>query len=166
MSLATWAYAVVSNLFLFGQDWGSFLTYQNGAVSWNLHALEQPGAAIGMFSLNNPAWTLAIELSFYLVAPFLVRRHFLMLALSAFALQAIRYHAYHIGWFSYGTDNRFFPFELGLFLYGALLYWAKDLLRPDVLLQAPISLTCLPLPSLLPTYFAHGISPFSALAHR
>src|SRR5260370_3725740 len=160
MSLATWAYAVVSNLFLFGQDWGSFLTYQNGAVSWNLHALEQPGAAIGMFSLNNPAWTLAIELSFYLVAPFLVRRHFLMLALSAFALQAIRYHAYHIGWFSYGTDNRFFPFELGLFLYGALLYRANDLLRADVRLQAPIALTCLALAVVMPSYFRDGAFQF------
>ena len=75
-----------------------------------------------MFHIVTPAWTLSIELSFYLIAPFVVRRHFLLLALSAFALQAIRYQAYHVGWLSYGTDNRFFPFELGLFLYGALLH--------------------------------------------
>jgi peptidoglycan/LPS O-acetylase OafA/YrhL len=35
MSVGTWSYALVSNLFLFGQDWGSFLTYQNGTLSWN-----------------------------------------------------------------------------------------------------------------------------------
>ncbi len=163
MRAGTWAYAVVSNLFLFGQDWGSFLTYQNGALGWNLHALEQPGAAIGMFSLNNPAWTLSIELSFYLVAPFLVRRHFLALVLSAFALQAIRYQAYHVGWFSYGTDNRFFPFELGLFLYGALLYWAKDLLRADVRLQAAIAFGCLALAIVLPDYFRDGYYQFYGL---
>jgi peptidoglycan/LPS O-acetylase OafA/YrhL len=67
-----------------------------------------------MFHIVTPAWTLSIELSFYLIAPFVVHRHFLLLALSAFALQAIRYQAYHVGWLSYGTDNRFFPFELGL----------------------------------------------------
>jgi peptidoglycan/LPS O-acetylase OafA/YrhL len=163
MSVGTWAYVLVSNLFLVGQDWGSFLTYQNGALGWNLHALEQPGAAIGTFSLNNPAWTLSIELSFYLVAPFLVRRHFLLLALSAFALQAIRYQAYHVGWFSYGSDNRFFPFELGLFLYGALLYRANDLLRADVRLQAPIALACLALAVVMPRYFRDGYYQFYGL---
>jgi peptidoglycan/LPS O-acetylase OafA/YrhL len=163
MSAGTWAYALVSNLFLFGQDWGSFLAYRGGGLVWNLHALEQPGAAIGTFSLNNPAWTLSIELSFYLVAPFLVRRHFLLLALSAFALQAIRYQAYHVGWFSYGTDNRFFPFELGLFLYGALLYRANDLLRADVRLQAPIAFGCLALAVVMPAYFRDGYYQFYGL---
>src|SRR5258708_13614082 len=105
-----------------------------------------------MRSNNNPAWTLSIELSFYLVAPFLVRRHFLLLALSAFALQAIRYQAYHVGWFSYGTDNRFFPFALALFLYGSLLYLAKDLLRSDVRLQAAIDFGCLALSIFLPDF--------------
>jgi peptidoglycan/LPS O-acetylase OafA/YrhL len=128
-----------------------------------LHALEQPGAAIGTFSLNNPAWTLSIELSFYLIAPFLVRRHFLLLALSAFALQAMRYHAYHVGWFSYGTENRFFPFELGLFLYGALLYRANDMLRADLRLQAPIAVACLALAVVMPTYFRDGYYQFYGL---
>src|ERR1700694_5702334 len=109
-----------------------------------------------MFSVNNPAWTLSIALSFYFVAPFLVSRHFLLLALSAFALQAIRYQAYHVGWFSYGTDNRFFPFELGLFLYGALLYRANDLLRADIRLQAPIALACLAVVVVLARYFRDG----------
>jgi peptidoglycan/LPS O-acetylase OafA/YrhL len=152
MNAGTWAYAIFSNLFLFGQDLGSFLTYRGGELSWDLHALEQPGSAL-IFSINTPAWTLAIELTFYLVAPFLVRRHFLLLAASAFGLQAIRYHAYHIGWFSYGTDNRFFPFELGLFLYGALLYRANDLLRADVRLQAPIAFGCLALAVVMPSYY-------------
>src|SRR6202048_2290819 len=116
-----------------------------------------------MFSVNNPAWTLSIELSFYLVAPFLVRRHFLLLPLPAFALQAIRYYAYHIGWFSYGTDNRFFPFELGLFLYGALLYRANDMLRADVRLQAPIALACLALAVVMPSYFRDGYYQFYGL---
>jgi peptidoglycan/LPS O-acetylase OafA/YrhL len=93
----------------------------------------------------------------------LVRRHFLLLALSAFALQAIRYQAYHVGWFSYGTDNRFFPFELGLFLYGALLYRANDLLRADVRLQAPIALACLALAVVMPRYFRDGYYQFYGL---
>jgi peptidoglycan/LPS O-acetylase OafA/YrhL len=163
MSAGTWAYAIFSNLTLFGLDWGSFLAYRDGSLVWDLHALEQPGAAVGMFSVNNPAWTLSIELTFYLIAPFLVRRHFLALVLSAFALQAIRYHAYHIGWFSYGTDNRFFPFELGLFLYGALLYRANDLLRADVRLQAPIAFGCLALAVVMPDYFRDGYYQFYGL---
>jgi peptidoglycan/LPS O-acetylase OafA/YrhL len=162
MSAGTWAYASVANLFLFGQDWGSFLAYRGGELVWDLHALEQPSFA-GMFHIVTPAWTLSIELSFYLIAPFVVRRHFLLLALSAFALQAIRYQAYHVGWFSYGTDNRFFPFELGLFLYGALLYRANDLLRADVRLQAPIALACLALAVVMPSYFRDGYYQFYGL---
>lgn len=163
MTAGTWAYAILSNLFLFGQDWGSFLTYQDGSLSWNLHALEQPDTYAGIFSLNVPAWTLAVELSFYLVAPLLVRRHFLVLAVLAFAIQAIRYHAYHIGWFSYGTDNRFFPFELGLFMYGAALYRAKDLLRAVVRSQAALALGALALAVFLPDYFRDGYYQFCGL---
>src|ERR1700738_3213240 len=116
-----------------------------------------------MFHIVTPAWTLSIELSFYLIAPFVVRRHFLLLPLPAFALQAIRYYAYHIGWFSYGTDNRFFPFELGLFLYGAVLYRANDMLRADVRLQAPIALACLALAVVMPSSFRAGYYQFDGL---
>jgi len=159
MKAGTWAFAIFSNVFLFGQDIASFLTYHDGALVWNLHALEQPMNAT-MFSLNNPAWTLAVELTFYLVAPFLVRRNFLVLALLTFALQAIRYQEYHVGWFSYGTDNRFFPFELSLFLFGAVLYRARDLLQVDVRFQAPIMIGVLTLTAFLPAYFRDGYYQF------
>lgn len=66
------------------------------------------------------AWSLGIELCFYLVAPFVLRnrkRTLILFVISGF----IRFFAFSIGFAK--TDPwtyRFFPFELALFMLGAL----------------------------------------------
>jgi peptidoglycan/LPS O-acetylase OafA/YrhL len=83
----------------------------------------------GDYSLYNfiyirPAWTLELELMFYLIAPFIVRRWQIALGVMAASFAARFYFFPHEypnnfwGLFSY----RFFPFELAYFMLGALSY--------------------------------------------
>ena len=70
--------------------------------------------------INPPAWTLGVEISFYLLAPFILRRPAVVISLFALSILA-RVLALQPGavWHP-AMDYRFFPFELATFLFGAL----------------------------------------------
>jgi peptidoglycan/LPS O-acetylase OafA/YrhL len=121
MTLATWAFALLTNIFIVGQEWAFLLVYDAGSLVWDLHAFEHPPMA-SQFNVILPAWTLSIELQFYVIAPFIVRRHVLFMAALAFAFYRLRWDGYHFGFYSEATNYRFFPFELSLFLYGAICF--------------------------------------------
>jgi peptidoglycan/LPS O-acetylase OafA/YrhL len=73
------------------------------------------------------AWTLGVELLFYLVAPFIVRRSAAFVASLAGVMLVIRIWARHrLGLDFDPWTYRFFPFELPLFLMGALAYKVYD----------------------------------------
>lgn len=74
------------------------------------------------FLLIPPAWSISLEIMFYLIAPFLVKRKnyvlFVLIGLS-FSIRAIL----HFNGFKYDPWNyRFFPSELMFFLLGILAY--------------------------------------------
>ena len=93
----------------------------------------------------------------YLIAPFILRRHFLVVAGLALASYFLRSWAYQHGFRSIATEYRFFPFELSLFLYGALSYRfyiflkERDLFKPA--LSVSITLACVLTACALPKYF-------------
>lgn len=113
------ALVALSNALIFGQDWAMFGAVQDGRLTFttDFHA-STPPLYDGL--LIPQAWTLGLELTFYLIAPFIVRRTRLMLGLLATSL-AVRAWLFAIG---LGTHDpwtyRFFPAELSLFLLGAL----------------------------------------------
>jgi peptidoglycan/LPS O-acetylase OafA/YrhL len=156
MSFATWAFAILTNLFLIGMEWGAMLIYRGGELFYSLQALETPPSAV-QFTVIVPAWTLSLELMFYLIAPFILRRHFLIIAALALASYILRFGAYKAGYYSQATDYRFFPFELSLFLYGALSYRlylflkARDWIKPRFSLA--ITIVCALTAISLPRYF-------------
>jgi peptidoglycan/LPS O-acetylase OafA/YrhL len=84
-----------------------------GSLVYSLQAFDDPELA-WQFSVIVPAWTLSVELMFYAIAPFILRRHLLIIAAIAFASQCFRCGAYHFGYYSEATDYRFFLFEPGL----------------------------------------------------
>lgn len=116
----------LSHLTVIGQDWLWFTGMQNGVFGLmaDFNRSEVP-VAFGL--LIPPSWTLGIELSFYLLAPFLLTdRRWLLAALAASL--ALRGWLIWIGLgFDGGWYYRFFPTELALFLFGAL---AHQLLAP------------------------------------
>ena len=139
MSFSTWVFAVVTNLFLIGMEWSSMLIDRGGELFFSVTALEQPPSAVH-FNVIVPAWTLSLELAFYLIAPFILRRHFLLIAGLALASYAFRFEAYSQGYRSLATEYRFFPFELSLFLYGALSFRVYRYLRERDLMFPAFSL--------------------------
>lgn len=141
MSLRTSLFAVLTNLFILGQEWAFLLIYRSGELFFSLRALDQPPIA-AQFTIIGPAWSLSIELAFYAIAPFILRRNFLMIAAVALASNWLRFEAYGLGYYSAATDCRFFPFELSLFLFGSLSYFLYDLLNRRKLLY-PVLSACL-----------------------
>jgi peptidoglycan/LPS O-acetylase OafA/YrhL len=128
MSVGTWLFAVLTNLFILGQESAFLFIYRSGELFFSLHALDQPPNA-AQFTIIGPAWSLSIELAFYAIAPFILRRNFLVIAAVALASSWLRFEAYGRGYYSAATDCRFFPFELSLFLFGSLSYFLYDLLN-------------------------------------
>jgi peptidoglycan/LPS O-acetylase OafA/YrhL len=156
MSAGAWLYAVTTNIFLIGMEWGSMLIERGSDLSFSAFAIEKPPNAI-QYSVIIPAWTLSLELMFYLIAPFILRRHFLVVAALALASYFLRFWAYQHGFRSIATEYRFFPFELSLFLYGALSYRfyvflkERDMFKPALSLS--ITLACAFTAIALPKYF-------------
>jgi peptidoglycan/LPS O-acetylase OafA/YrhL len=110
-----------TNTTIFCQDITMFFAVHNGLIHWsdnfrNSDVLLYRGLTVP------PAWSLGIELNFYFIAPYLLRlrSHWLLIA-SCFclAVKIIAVKALHLGdpW-----TYRFFPFELGYFLLGALAF--------------------------------------------
>ena len=129
MTVATWAFALLTNVFIIGQEWGYLLIYRAGSLVYDLQAFANPPMA-SQFTIIAPAWTLSIELMFYILAPFVLRRHLLLVMALAYASYRLRFDGYHVGFYSEATNYRFFPFELSLFLYGAICFRLGKFLVP------------------------------------
>lgn len=117
------ALLVASNLLIFGQDWVMFSGISGSGSTAELvltpNFMSSP-VLLYKGLLVPQAWTLGVELSFYALAPWLLRRHATLLVVLAAAL-AVRVGLFALGW---GPKDpwtyRFFPAELALFLTGAL----------------------------------------------
>jgi peptidoglycan/LPS O-acetylase OafA/YrhL len=153
MTFSTWAFALLTNIFIIGQEWAFLLIYRTGSLYYSLQAFAEPPTAF-QFIVIGPAWTLSLELMFYLIAPFIVRRHILLIAALAYASYYYRFEAYHFGYYSEATNYRFFPFELSLFLYGSICFrLGKVLLPTDAKTSAAMAAAVVTLIVFLPRHF-------------
>ncbi|MBM3796829.1 MAG: acyltransferase [Acidobacteria bacterium] len=112
-----------ANLFFLGQDWLMFAAVdpQTGLLHLTADFTKEPLPAF-VFLVLPPSWSLGVELTFYLIAPLLVRRSVRCLVgliaasfLVRFATYAMFHH--HDPW-----SYRFFPAELAFFLFGVLAH--------------------------------------------
>lgn len=123
MDLLSFGFLVFTNLTMFFQDAVLFLGLN--AESGNLFFTKNVYSTsphLFEFLAVGQAWSIGIELSFYLLAPFLMRRSWkLILPLIAlsFSLHVI---AARNGLNFDPWTYRFFPFELGYFLLGKIAY--------------------------------------------
>ena len=85
--------------------------------------------SLSIFSFVPQAWTIGMEIMFYLLVPFLVRlkNYFLIgLAIAAFLFRLLMYHkGYDFDPWTY----RFFPFEFMFFIFGLLAFRFYQYLR-------------------------------------
>ncbi len=110
---------LLANIFIFGQDWIMFAGIKNGLLTWTGTYLDSD---VPLYDglLVPQAWTLGVELSFYLIAPFILRslRAVLLLFAASVGLRVVLLAMGLAG--SDPWSYRFFPLELALFLAGAL----------------------------------------------
>jgi peptidoglycan/LPS O-acetylase OafA/YrhL len=112
-------FLIFSNLFLFGQDWVMFSGIKNGHLVLTSDFL-QSDFLLFKGLLVRQAWTLGVELTFYALAPFILRNNRIVILLIILSL-SIRGFLFSIGLgMSDPWTYRFFPAELSFFLFGAL----------------------------------------------
>ncbi|HLA60429.1 MAG TPA: acyltransferase [Puia sp.] len=116
-------FLILVNVLIIGQDLVMFMGMNSGTGNLLLTTnFRNSNPPVFSFLLVPQAWTLAIELCFYLVAPFLLRRSVRLICTLIAVAFALRLISFHFG-FNYDPwNNRFFPFELGFFLLGNLAY--------------------------------------------
>lgn len=117
LSVAWWP--ALTNLTLIGQDWVMFTAVDQGALVWSSD-FRRSDLQLWHGLLIPQAWTLGVELSFYLLAPFALRSTPRLLTLLAASL-ALRVWLHVVGLGPHDPWRyRFFPAELSIFLLGAL----------------------------------------------
>lgn len=112
-------FLVLSNIFIMGQDWLMFFGIEDSALAFT-GSFARSEVPLYQGLLVPQAWTLGVEMSFYLVAPFVLGspRRLLVLLAASLALRGVLI-ATGIG-LSDPWTYRFFPTELALFLIGSL----------------------------------------------
>jgi peptidoglycan/LPS O-acetylase OafA/YrhL len=111
----------IANIFVVTQDVVMFTGFVNGKhvlVSnfWSHHPLLFHGLLIPQ------AWSLSLEIYFYLIAPWVIRSRS-MLALMLVGSFLLKASGYVFGFFAEDPWNyRFFPSELCMFLFGCVAY--------------------------------------------
>jgi peptidoglycan/LPS O-acetylase OafA/YrhL len=115
-----------SNVFLFGQDWVLFSAVQHGTLMFSVN-FQHSEVVLYRGLVVPQAWTLGVELSFYLIAPFVLanRRLLLWFLIASIATRCVLFYI-GLGAFDPWT-YRFFPAEFALFAAGAL---AQQVLAP------------------------------------
>ncbi len=106
-----------------GQEIYPILFVSNGTLAFTAHYTEV-SAPLFSFAPVPQAWSLGLEIYFYLLAPFLVRRGPMFIAAMIAASLLLRMTLQ--GTFGFSGDPwsfRFFPSEIALFLAGSLGYY-------------------------------------------
>ena len=113
------ALLVFSNISLFLQDWVMFAGVEKNQLVFATNFFKSD-VVLYKGHLVPQAWTLGVELSFYLIAPFILPKRKILVTLLSLSI-ALRIYLIYIG---LGRQDpwtyRFFPTELALFLLGAL----------------------------------------------
>ena len=130
--IMTWRSFVVlaaSNLFILGQDVLHF--FNLNPISGDLEFA--PGTTMSSFLLVPQAWSIGIELLFYAIAPFIVRKSAKWAVVTIIATSGLRFFIYRK--LDENFDPwlyRFFPTQLGFFLLGNLSYKGYVFIRSQV----------------------------------
>lgn len=121
------ALALTANTLIFGSDTAMFFDATPQGLTFTAHMAEITNS-LHQFMLIPQAWSLPLELGFYLMAPFVVRSKARLIVLFVVST------AISFGTKSYfGPDDpwayRFFPSELRWFALGALSYYLLPIAR-------------------------------------
>ena len=121
------------NLTLFGQDWLTYIAH-DGAGPWRISvATNWPVYTLARYSVIRPCWSVGLEVTFYVLAPYLNRlrtRTLVSLIVVSTAARLLTYQYLYLT-FEPGT-HRLFPFELAVFVAGMLGFRFYTTLERDL----------------------------------
>lgn len=123
MNIFTVIFLFFTNIFIFFQDIVMFLglNAETGSMFFTPD-FNETSPFLYFFLFIPQAWTVGLELMFYLCAPFLVRRKLPVIIILICLSLGLRVFLIHNGYSNDPWTYRFFPNELALFLSGALAY--------------------------------------------
>ena len=117
-------FLVFTNIFMVFQDWVMFMGIDitNSEFFFTTN-FKETSPQLYKFLLVPQAWTIGLEITFYLIAPFLLRLKVKYIILLMLISAAIRVVLYYFGYSNDPWSYRFFPSELFFFLLGILAYY-------------------------------------------
>lgn len=118
-----------SNFLIIGQDVMMFLAIDSNGQLYLTSDFSHESLPCARFLLLPQAWTLSLEILFYFVAPYLVRRKTYFLILLSLTSLFLRLYLYKIGYNHDPWNYRFFPNELLFFIAGILSYRLSELVK-------------------------------------
>jgi peptidoglycan/LPS O-acetylase OafA/YrhL len=126
---------IVSQIIIFGRNIIMFscLNTVTGFFTFNFHTGNLVDA--WPFLLVPQAWTLPIELSFYLLAPFLVRKKLYFIGIVFILTLIVKSVLVRNGLTNTMWTYRFFPAELSYFILGIFSYKLYAVLKPTVVVK-------------------------------
>lgn len=124
LNIGSLFFLIFTNIFLFFQDIVMFLglDLQNGNLFFTEN-FRNTKPMLFEFLLVPQAWTIGVEILFYVIAPFLVRRKLFVILLLIIASLLLRCYLFYGLNLNYDPwTARFFPTEIVFFLLGTLAY--------------------------------------------
>ena len=123
MSFKTIAFFVMSNIFVVFQDVVMFLGLDvNSGELYFASNYTKTNPKLYWFLLVPQAWTIGLEILFYIVAPYIVKRRWYVIIILILLSLGLRQYLYSKGLSHDPWTYRFFPTELLFFLLGTLGY--------------------------------------------
>lgn len=123
MSFSSFLFLVFTNMFLFLQDAVMFLGLNTTTGHLFLtQNFKETNPMMHQFLFIPQAWTLGVEIAFYLIAPFIARKNIKIIVFLLFLSLMLRYILSQYDLTGDPWSYRFFPTELAFFLLGILSY--------------------------------------------
>jgi peptidoglycan/LPS O-acetylase OafA/YrhL len=114
-------FTALTNITLFFQDWVLFFKHDSGEAFAFTYNFWESKNALWHYLIVPQAWSIGVELTFYSLVPFLTRlsnKWVLTLISISLVLRGVAYVV--LGLRGDPWSDRFFPFEIALFLFGIL----------------------------------------------
>lgn len=130
MSLGTMLYLIFTNLFIIGQDTLLFLGLNlNTGNLYFTPTWQLTYPQLHSFLLIPVTWAVSLEIIFYLIAPFILKKGFKFVSLLIILSLALRLFLFQIGYNMDPWTYRFFPTEMAFFLFGYISYRIYKVVR-------------------------------------
>lgn len=122
-------FLVFVNLFIVGQDSLLFMGLSTNGGFYFSQDFRDTNPQLYNFLAIPQAWTISLELVFYLLAPFIVRKKLSLIIPLVILSFIIKMFFFNAGLKGDPWNYRFFPFEIGFFLAGNICYRLYEKIR-------------------------------------